>query len=159
MSKSATKKQNKASNPVARGRKPRPNPTAKETLPITKNKVPAALPHPAPGEPCIVGVGASAGGFEPIKTLLSMMPPDSGLAFVVIQHLDPAQKSLATELFAKRTRMAVAEAEDGMRVQAGHVYTVPAGRQITIQGGILHVATAKREYGHRMPIDHFFHSL
>jgi two-component system CheB/CheR fusion protein len=160
MSKSATNmKRNKASNSVSPGFKPRAKPTAKVALPAANNKVLAALPGPAPGEPCTVGIGASAGGFEPIKTLLSLTPPDSGLAFVVIQHLDPTQRSLATELFAKRTRMAVAEAEDGMRVQTGHVYTVPAGREVTIQGGVLRVATARREHGQRTPIDHFFHSL
>lgn len=106
-----------------------------------------------------MAVGASAGGFDPIKKLLSLVPADSGLVFVVIQHLDPTQKSLATELFAKRTRMLVEEAEDGSRLQPGHVYTVPAGQEVTIQDGVLHLAPFEQVRGQRMPIDHFFHSL
>ncbi|MBV8209397.1 MAG: PAS domain-containing protein [Burkholderiaceae bacterium] len=109
--------------------------------------------------PCIIAIGASAGGFDPIKQLLSTAPPNSGLAFVVIQHLDPTQKSLSAELFGRRTHMAVTEVTEGVRVEPDHVYTVPAGVEATIHNGVLHLAPPSRVRGQRMPIDHFFHSL
>jgi len=159
MSRSAAKKQNKTPAPAAPARKPRGQRAAAVLSPAVEDPVPAtAVGAPADG-PCVVGVGASAGGFEPIKKLLSITPPDSGLAYIVIQHLDPTQKSLSTELFARRTQMAVAEAADGVRVESGHVYTVPAGQEVTIRAGVLHLAALERERGHRMPIDHFFQSL
>jgi two-component system, chemotaxis family, CheB/CheR fusion protein len=179
MGKSVTKKTKKAPGPVAPRHAPRAKTSAsarsagKPARAASTAKAAQARPtaqaaahaardvyarQPAPG-PCIVGIGASAGGFEPIKNLLSIMAPGGGLAFVVIQHLDPTQKSLSTELFAKRTEMAVAEVEEGMRVQPDHVYTVPAGKDVTIRGGVLHVAAPERARGQRMPIDHFFQSL
>ncbi|HEX4597333.1 MAG TPA: chemotaxis protein CheB, partial [Burkholderiaceae bacterium] len=112
-----------------------------------------------PEGPVIVGIGASAGGFEPIKTLLSITPPNSGLAIVVIQHLDPTHKSLATELFSKRTEMPVTTAEEGTRVQANRVYVAAPGQEVTIQDGVLHLSPPERVRGQRMPIDRFFQSL
>ena len=73
---------------------------------------------PRPSGPCIVGIGASAGGFDAIREFLRLMPPDSGIAFIVIQHLDPRRRSLASELLGKCTSMPVVEADDGMRGQA-----------------------------------------
>ena len=108
---------------------------------------------------CIVGIGASAGGFEAIKELLSIVPPDSGLAFVVVQHLAPRQKSLATELFAKRTRMMVMQAEEGTRVEANCVYTIPPGKQAEIRNGVLHLSASDPGFGKRLLIDSFFESL
>ena len=157
MNKSAAKKRNNNPAPAASSRKPRAK--AASSAPSPGAEVPVGAPAAPTGGPCIVGIGASAGGFEPIKRLLSIVPPDNGLAFVVIQHLDPTQKSLSTELFARRTKMTVAEAKEGVRVESGHVYTVPAGQEVTIHGGVLHLAAAERLRGQRMPIDHFFHSL
>jgi two-component system CheB/CheR fusion protein len=109
--------------------------------------------------PCVVGIGASAGGFEPIKRLLSLMPADNGLAFVVIQHLDPTHKSLATELFSKKTEMVVSTAEEGAQVQANHVYVAGPGQDVTIRAGLLHLSVPEKVRGQRMPIDRFFQSL
>ena len=127
---------------------------------------PASQPTVAPARPatgatpfCIVGIGASAGGFEPIRRLLSIVPPGATLAFVVIQHMDPRQKSLSTELFGRRTQMPVADVQDGVRVQAGHVYVLSGGQDVTIHDGVLHLETPQQARGRRMPIDHFFVSL
>ena len=159
MSRSVAKKRTKAPAPAPPLRKRRVKPSATAPNAAAADPVRADPAGPGAEGPCIVAIGASAGGFEPIKKLLSIAPADGSLAFVVIQHLDPTQKSLATELFAKRTRMTVTEAEDGVRVAAGHVYTVPAGQDVTIQGGTLRLAAAERARGQRMPIDHFLHSL
>jgi two-component system, chemotaxis family, CheB/CheR fusion protein len=158
MSKSAPKKPNKTSGSASAGRKPR----AKAPDTATSDAVEAVLAaasRPPPEGPCIVGVGASAGGFEPIRTLLSITPPDSGLAYVVIQHLDPTHKSLATELFSKRTEMVVTTAEEGAKVQANRVYVATPGQEVTIHDGVLHLAAPEKVRGQRMPIDRFFQSL
>ena len=75
---------------------------------------------------CIAGIGASAGGFDAIRDFFQTMPPDSGVAFVVVQHLHPSRISLAAELFAKFTSMPVTQATDGAVIEANHVYTSPS---------------------------------
>ena len=87
----------------------------------------------------IVAIGASAGGFEEIRTLLRGIPPDSGLGFVIILHLGPTRESLAAQLFGKETAMPVREAKSGMRVEANHVYVIPPDCEINIGRGVLRV--------------------
>ena len=72
-----------------------------------------------------VGIGASAGGLEAIETFFKQMPPQSNLAFIVVQHLSPDYKSLMVELLSKKTAMPVHRAEDGMEVLANNVYLIP----------------------------------
>ena len=109
--------------------------------------------------PCIVGIGASAGGFDAIREFLRLMPPDSGIAFIVIQHLDPHRRSLASELLGKCTSMPVAQADDGVRVMANHVYTNPPDKYVLIRRGTLHLAPVDERRDRRLPIDHFFRAL
>jgi two-component system CheB/CheR fusion protein len=159
MSKSATGKGRKAAKRTSvRTVAAKAAPAAKAASQSAAASRDSAVEAAAAG-PCIVGIGASAGGFEPIKRLLSLMPADNGLGFVVIQHLDPTHKSLATELFSKRTEMAVATAEEGVRVQANRVYVAGPGHDLTIREGVLHLSVAERVRGQRMPIDRFFQSL
>jgi len=125
----------------------------------------AQAPAPTPAAPadarnlCVVGIGASAGGFDAICELLQELPSDSGLSFVVVQHLSPTQKSLAAELFAKRTQMAVLEASDGLQVRPNTVYTLPPDTYAGIQGGALRLVKPPEPRGRRLPIDAFFRSL
>jgi two-component system, chemotaxis family, CheB/CheR fusion protein len=107
----------------------------------------------------VVGIGASAGGLDALKDFFTAMPPDSGMAFVVIQHLDPAHVSYMAELLAKHTTMAVAPAEDGMEVRANSVYTIPPNTSLFIKEGKLHLVEPIKRDGIRMPIDFFFRSL
>jgi two-component system CheB/CheR fusion protein len=160
MSKSPIKRPSKPQPKIAPPRKARQAaaPQADQSTVWADSPVVATAGPTAEG-PVIVGIGASAGGFEPIKTLLSITPPDSGLAIVVIQHLDPTHKSLATELFSKRTQMPVMTAEEGTRVQANRVYVAAPGQEVTIKGGALRVSPPERVRGQRMPIDRFFQSL
>lgn len=115
---------------------------------------------PKVSAPCIVGIGASAGGYDAIKQFFHAMPSDSGLAFVIVQHLDPAHDSLAAEVFGKWTAMPVVDASDGMSVEANHVYTSPSDKEIAVHSGQLRL-TARAEIQGQLhfPIDHFFHSL
>jgi two-component system, chemotaxis family, CheB/CheR fusion protein len=119
---------------------------------------PARAKTPPPSL-CVAAIGASAGGFDAIRTFFDTMPADSGIAFVVIQHLHPTQKSLAAELFGKRTSMPVVQAEDGMRVEPNHVYTVPPNTYPSILRGVLRLSAPMQQHGPRLPIDYFFTSL
>src|SRR5256885_1744415 len=93
---------------------------------------PAPADAPPAGEPAlsfpVVGIGASAGGLEAFKKFFAAVPPDCGLAFVLIPHLDPKHESLMVELMAKYTAMPVVEAREGMAVAANHVYIIPPNK-------------------------------
>ncbi len=109
--------------------------------------------------PCIAGIGASAGGLEAIRGFFEAMPARSGIAFVVIQHLYPTQKSLAADIIGKYTAMPVLAAEEGMALLADHVYTIPANTYPSLKQGVLQFAAPPEHQGPRLPIDHFFASL
>lgn len=108
---------------------------------------------------CVVGIGASAGGHEAIRSLFRAMPADTGLAFIVVQHLDPSHPSHAVELFGKVTRMPVLEARDGEPIDANHVYTSPSDRDLTLRGGRFSLAARDPLQRMHLPIDDFFNSL
>ncbi len=107
----------------------------------------------------VVGIGASAGGIEALKELFTAMPSDSGLAFVVIQHLEPTHESRMADILGKCTRMKVVQAEAGMPVQANHAYANPAGKYMSIDGGRLVLGERSEHDRIRMPIDFFLTSL
>src|SRR5690349_9648996 len=88
---------------------------------------------------CIVGVGASAGGMEAIHDVFDYMPPETGFAFVVIQHLSPDHKSLMAELLSKHTNMKVYEAQDGMEIKPDCTYVIPSKKLITVRDGTLYL--------------------
>lgn len=112
-----------------------------------------------PHGPCIAGIGASAGGYEAIRNFFHTMPADSGIAFVIVQHLDPTHASLAAELFGKCTAMPVAEARDGQRAEANHVYTCPPDKEVCVRDGCLCLTARSTQPRLRLPIDFFFNSL
>jgi two-component system CheB/CheR fusion protein len=114
---------------------------------------------PGSDAPCIVAIGASAGGFDALVEFLGAMPADSGMAFVIVQHLSPSPRSLSAELFSHHTSMPVRVAESGMRIEANHVYTAPAGRDISITNGRIRLSKPTEQRGRRLPVDHFFRSL
>jgi two-component system, chemotaxis family, CheB/CheR fusion protein len=107
----------------------------------------------------IVGVGASAGGLEAFTQLLKHLPTDTGMAFVLIQHLDPTHASLLSELLAKATSMPVTEVCDGVEVIPDRVYIIPPNREMTLVGNNLQLSTRKKTHGRYLPIDRFFQSL
>jgi two-component system, chemotaxis family, CheB/CheR fusion protein len=107
----------------------------------------------------IVGIGASAGGLAPLQTLLKAMQPGCGLAFVVIQHLDPTQPSYLTEILSGCTSLSVSEPADRARVEADHVYTISPNKELTIRDGTLRVTALDPHDGRRLPIDDFLHAL
>ncbi|MGI6107138.1 MAG: chemotaxis protein CheB [Lachnospiraceae bacterium] len=107
---------------------------------------------------CVVGIGASAGGLEALQQFLTFLPANTGMAFVIIQHLAPDHKSLLAEILGKYTSMPVSEAKDGERVRRNHVYMIPPKYNIEIVSDVLRL----QEYDHTKinhPIDIFFRSL
>lgn len=106
-----------------------------------------------------VCIGASAGGLEAIETFFKNMSHDSGLAFVVVQHLSPDYKSLMAELLSKHTRMPVLRSDDGMTVEANHVYLIPPKKNLSIFHGKLLLTDQDPSRGVNLPIDIFMRSL
>jgi two-component system CheB/CheR fusion protein len=109
----------------------------------------------------IVGIGASAGGLAAIEVFFKAMPShnETGMAFVVVQHLSPDHRSILTELIQRYTEMLVVEAEDGMEVKPNCVHIIPPNRDMAILGGKLQLFERETPHRVRHPIDFFFRSL
>lgn len=107
----------------------------------------------------IVGIGASAGGLEAISELLENLPPDTGMALVIIQHLDPTHESKIDEILARKTLMPVAEIINNMRVESNHVYVIPPNASLGILHGVFKLLPRMEKKGIPLPIDSFFKSL
>jgi len=106
----------------------------------------------------VVAVGASAGGLEAFTKLLQNLPVDTGMAFVLVQHLDPKHVSLLPGLLSRATAMPVAEVKDGMRLEPNHIYVLPPNYGLALLHGVLHLLP-RDEHGKHLPIDDFMHSL
>ena len=120
---------------------------------------PAPAPRHSFGSPPIVGIGASAGGLEALEQFLAKVPPDSGMAFVVIQHLDPTHKGIMTQLLQRTTAMTVVQATNRAKVKPNHVYVIPPNKDMSLLHGALHLFAPAAPRGLRLPIDFFFRSL
>lgn len=107
----------------------------------------------------IVGIAASAGGLEAFTELLKHLSTDTGMAFVLIQHLDPNHKSLLTEILGRTTEMPVCEVTDGMEVQPNQVYIIPPNAKMILSQGVLQLTPREKTYGKYLPADSFFVSL
>lgn len=107
----------------------------------------------------IVGVGASAGGLEAFSQLLSNLPERTGMAYVLVQHLDPRHASGLTEILSRTTRLPVVEVTNGLRVKPDSVYVIPPDMNMTIEDGTLRLSARTFTRGQHMPIDLFFNSL
>ncbi|MBW4657868.1 MAG: PAS domain-containing protein [Drouetiella hepatica Uher 2000/2452] len=107
----------------------------------------------------IVGIAASAGGLEAFTQLLSHLPTDTGMAFVLIQHLSPDHESLLTEILARATRLPVQEVVNGVTVEPNHVYVIPPNTKMILSEGMLQLSPREKVFGKYMPGDAFFTSL
>ena len=108
----------------------------------------------------IIGIGASAGGIDAFHSFFNHMPPDCGMAFVMILHLPAAHKSMLTEILARWTRMPVIEAADGARLEPNHVYIPPPHSVVTLNDGHIKVESRSAQSDRVFrPIDGFFDSL
>src|SRR5262245_14527610 len=125
----------------------------------TEQETIAQPSSPAKGVFPVVGVGASAGGLEAFSELLSNLPRDVPMAFVLVQHLDPKHSSLLTELLTRTTTMPVVEVRPGTRVQPSHVYVIPPNTTMTIADGVLQLSPRLATNAPHMPVDLFLRSL
>jgi two-component system, chemotaxis family, CheB/CheR fusion protein len=107
----------------------------------------------------IVGIGASAGGLVALEQFLGHIPQQSGMAYIVVQHLDPTQKALLPELLQRVTAMPVREAEQGMRIEPDCVYVIPPNTELSVIGDTLRLAEPAEPRGMRLPINVLFSSL
>jgi two-component system CheB/CheR fusion protein len=107
----------------------------------------------------IAGIGGSAGSLEAFEEFFRNMPVDTGMAFVLVSHLDPTHKALLAELLQRVTAMKVIEVTDGMKVQPNYVYVIPPNFDMSIMHGTLQLLEPSMPRGFRMPIDFFFRHL
>jgi two-component system CheB/CheR fusion protein len=149
--KKAASKENPGLAQVARAR---PMTSRKKSAPLSQIAESVAQPLQA-----VVGMVASAGGLEAFKQFLQAMPSQSGLAFVLIPHLDPEHESLMAPLLGKQTAMPVAEAEDGQRLEADHVYVIPPNSYLTLHNGAIQLSAPPDRGAGQTAIDPFLRSL
>ena len=107
----------------------------------------------------IVGIGASAGGLDALEKFFARVPVRSGLAYIVVQHLDPTQKAMLAELLQRVTSLVVREAGEAMRVEANHIYVIPPNAELSLMQGVLHVVLPTEPRGMRLPVNVLFSSL
>ena len=124
---------------------------------VASAKVDAHSHRPA-GVP-VVGIGASAGGLEALREMLAPASLPTGLAFVIVQHLDPNHESMLAQLLDRNTALQVLQSSGGERIEADTVYIIPPGRGLAIRDGVLELTDFQQPRGMRRPIDDFFLSL
>src|SRR5690349_15754543 len=107
----------------------------------------------------IVGIGASAGGLEAFSAVLKNLPAETGMAFVIVQHLDPHHETLLVELLSRSTTMGVEQVREGTRVAPNRVYVIPPNTDMVIANGVLNLLSRSTSRGQHMPIDTFLRSL
>ena len=120
---------------------------------------PKTSPPPASAAFPIVGIGASAGGLEALEQFLGHVPAGSGMAFVIVQHLDPTRQGIMPELLQRATGMKVLQVKDRTPVQPDYVYVIPPNKDLSLLHGVLHLLEPAAPRGLRLPIDSFFRSL
>jgi len=136
----------------------------KQKVPDSESRLPGSslkekiLLHEQQSFP-IVGIGASAGGLEALEQFLGHVPLESGMGFVIIQHLDPTHKGMMAELLQRATTMDVQQVKDRMRVMPDCVYVIPPNKDMSILHGVLHLFEPTAPRGLRLPIDYFLCSL
>ncbi|MFZ0292895.1 MAG: chemotaxis protein CheB [Candidatus Sulfotelmatobacter sp.] len=129
-----------------------PGRKVRATRPAAARNGPQRMPELFP----IVGIGASAGGLEAFAELLHNLPEKTGMAFVLVQHLDPKHESALPEILGRTTKLPVNEVTDGTVVQPNHVYVIPANTSMMIDEGALQLRARTTVRGQHMPIDNFF---
>ena len=128
---------------------PKPTPPSAQAT-ATDHRTPDSL---------VVGVGASAGGLDASRKLFSALPDHTGMAFILIQHLDPHHDSLMVDLLSEHTKMKVVQAVQGAQVEAEHIYVIPPGAYLAVAGGALQLSEPQARDGARAPFDFLLNSL
>jgi two-component system CheB/CheR fusion protein len=121
--------------------------------------LPVREPHTVAADFPVVGIGASAGGLDACIKLVSALPAGNGMAFILVQHLDPSHESMMVELLSGHTSMRVLQATDGMRLERDHFYVIPPGTYLSVSAGGLHLSQPLARHGSRLPFDFLLHSI
>ncbi len=151
------KKESSPAEPKTKGSPPAPKKPESPELEPTPDEL--AESRPGPSGPAVVGIGASAGGLDAFKKFFGAMPADSGVAFVLVPHLDPGHESLMVELIGRHSSMPVVEARNDMPVEANHIYIIPPNKYLTIEGGSLQLTGPVDRRASQTSIDMFLRSL
>nr|WP_255528962.1 chemotaxis protein CheB [Roseomonas rosulenta] len=117
------------------------------------------IPPPADKGILVVGIGASAGGLDACRRLIEAIQDGSGMALILVQHLDPNHDSMLVDLLATHTGLTVRQVEDGMPIEPGHLYVIPPGTYLSVGKGTLHLTEPVARHGARLPFDFLLHSL
>src|ERR1700733_4114814 len=116
-------------------------------------------PPPGIADFPVVGIGASAGGLDACRKFLAALPADNGMAFILIQHLDPTHESMMVGLLASSTPMTVVQAAEGMPIERNHLYIIPPGTYLSVVEATLRLSQPQARHGARLPFDFLLHSL
>ncbi len=125
----------------------------------SRRRLPARGPSRGPGDFQVIGIGASAGGLDACRRLLDALAAGNGMAFILVQHLDPTHESMLVNLLAGHTSMTVRQATDGMLIEREHLYVIPPGTYLSVGDGALHLSQPQARHGARLPFDFLLHSL
>src|ERR1700735_1116331 len=135
-------------------------PPAKAARPRSgRHAVPAPGPQSDSEDFTVVGIGASAGGLQACRKLVNALASGTGMAFVLVQHLDPTHESMMVDLLAEHTAMRVRQATDGMKLERDQLYVIPPGTYLSVSDGVLHLSQPQARHGARLPFDFLLHSL
>ncbi|MGD0720926.1 MAG: chemotaxis protein CheB [Roseiarcus sp.] len=115
--------------------------------------------HWDPNEFTVVAIGASAGGLDAFRRLVAALPADAGMAYILVQHLDPNHESMIAELLAGRTTMVVRQAADGLPIERDRLYVIPPGAYLSVGGGALRLSQPEARRGDRLPFDFLLRSM
>src|SRR5665647_2336460 len=107
----------------------------------------------------VVGIGASAGGLEAFKKLIKAIPANSGMAYILVQHLHPEHESLLPEILQRVTDIPVVEISDNVHVKPDHIYVIPSNKVLIATDGVLQLSPRSAKSKLHLPIDIFFSSL
>ncbi|CAL4869409.1 Protein-glutamate methylesterase/protein-glutamine glutaminase (plasmid) [Asticcacaulis sp. MM231] len=121
-------------------------------------QMPRVQPATRSGFP-IVGIGASAGGLEACRKLFAALPADTGMAFILVQHLEPNHESLMVELLTGHTVLQVSQASEGASIEPGHLYIIPPGTYLSVSKGSLKITPPAQPHGLRLPFDFLLHAM
>ena len=137
----------------------RPPRTAVDPPGLSRHLRPARGPPLGGREFFVVGIGASAGGLDACRKLVGAMPAASGLAYILVQHLDPTHESMMVDLLAGHTALVVRQATDGMPIEREHLYVIPPGTYLSVGDGSLHLSPPQARHGARLPFDFLLRSM